>query len=275
MRNAEEQHDSARPAVERDSLSRELPSISQGCSEWTALVPEREWSLYQEALDAIERAGVRSMLGGAFGLAGYTGRWRNTKDIDFFVLPEDREKSIQALTNIGFSDYYDTLAYDRGWIYRATRDELIVDVIWATPNRRTVVDEAWLENAPRLQLSNRTIGIVPAEELLWIKLYVVQRDRCDWPDVINLLYATAPRLNWDRLIARLADDLPLLDGVLCLFAWLCPDRVKDIPAPLRKRLSIRRPSRAAAAAPDQARITRLDSRPWFAALQPLDQPMKL
>ena len=124
-------------------------------------------------------------------------------------------------------------------------------------------------------MRKHSMRIVPAEELLWIKLYVVQRDRCDWPDVINLLYATAPCLNWDRLVERLEDDLPLLDGVLCLFAWLCPDKVQDLPATLRKRAGIRLPKGTRPQAPDRVRIDRIDSRPWFPALQPSDQPMRV
>ena len=84
------------------AASVESPANAPACADWADLIPEREWDLYEEAAEAIKAAGGRFMLGGAFGLAGYTGRWRNTKDIDFFLLPEDREKAIHALTGIGF-----------------------------------------------------------------------------------------------------------------------------------------------------------------------------
>jgi hypothetical protein len=46
------------------------------------------------------------MLGGAFAMAAYTGRWRNTKDMDLFVLPSQRDAMVQLLTELGFQDYY-------------------------------------------------------------------------------------------------------------------------------------------------------------------------
>jgi hypothetical protein len=206
-------------------------------------------------------------------LAAYTGRWRNTKDLDLYILPEDRDKAVALLSEAGFTDYYQTRAYDRGWIYRATRAGVIVDLIWGTPNRRTLVDVQWLTHASRLLLRTEEIGVVPAEELLWIKLYVLQRDRCDWPDLVNLLYARSAVLDWERLTVRLADDLPLLIGFLVVFAWLCPDRVPDIPAQLRKQAGLT--CQTAAHAPETERINLLDSRPWFAAHQPSDRPMQL
>ena len=244
------------------------------CPVWTKLMSADEWDVYRSAIQAVRTAGVRFMIGGAFGLAAYTGRWRNTKDLDLFVLPRDRDRTVQTLTELGFDDYYESLAYDRGWIYRAIQSDVLVDVIWGTPNRRTEVDELWHRNASRMLLRSELVDVIPAEELLWIKLYVLQRDRCDWTDLINLLYATAGVLDWDRVRERLAGDLPLLTGLLSVFAWVCPDRIAAIPADLRKRAGIRKPRREALG-PDLQRIGLLDSRPWFAAHQPCDQPMRL
>src|SRR5215210_1712277 len=112
---------------------------------WASIVPDDQWNTYLDAIRVTRKTGAPFLLGGAFGLAAYTGRWRNTKDLDFFVLPSDKDKVVDALTKIGFEDYHSTLAYDRGWIYRAVRNDAIVDVIWQTPNRRTVVDEEWFQ----------------------------------------------------------------------------------------------------------------------------------
>jgi hypothetical protein len=252
----------------------ETPAIGDECPVWTTLMTAEEWDVYQAAIQAVRSAGVRFLIGGAFGLAAYTGRWRNTKDIDLFVLPQDRERAVETLLGLGFKDYYETLAYDRGWIYRATRSDVIVDVIWGTPNRRTEVDEQWHQSARRVLLRSELVEVIPAEELLWIKLYVLQRDRCDWPDLINLLYATAASLDWDRVVERLAGDLPLLTGLLSVFAWVCPDQIGNIPAALRKRAGIQKPRRLATG-PNLRHIELLDSRKWFAADQPCDQPIRL
>jgi hypothetical protein len=90
-------------------------------------------------------------------------------------------------------------------------------------------------------------------------LYVLQRDRSDWPDILNILYATGPSLDWDRLIRRVGSDAPLLEAILTILVWLCPARAVRIPAAVRRRL------REAARAPRVGipHDDLLDTRPWF------------
>ncbi|HMC27839.1 MAG TPA: nucleotidyltransferase family protein, partial [Verrucomicrobiae bacterium] len=126
---------------------------------WIDVIPSDQWPLYKQAIQAVRRAGVRFLVGGGFGLAAYTGRWRNTKDMDLYVLPSDRERTIQALTDAGFGDYYDTLPYDRGWIYRSTRDGIIIDIIWSMANRRAEVDAVWFQNARSLLVRDEMIEL--------------------------------------------------------------------------------------------------------------------
>ena len=46
-------------------------------------------------------------LGGAFATASYTGLWRNTKDMDLYILPRDREAMIAVVGDLGLRDYFD------------------------------------------------------------------------------------------------------------------------------------------------------------------------
>jgi hypothetical protein len=243
--------------------------------EWANLIPPEQWAIYCSAIEAIRLTGCGFLLGGAFGLAVYTGRLRNTKDLDLFVLPNERHAVIEALTKHGFEDFYERLPYDRGWIYRSMRDDTIVDVIWGMPNRRAEVDDLWFKYAKPIQIFEQSLYAISAEELLWIKLYVLQRDRCDWPDLINLLNATGPGLKWNRVLDRLADDAPLLRGLLSIFAWLCPARARELAPEVFRWLELPPPNAGNTPVCDEWRIRLLDTRPWFAALQPSDAPMKL
>ena len=242
---------------------------------WASAIPDQQWAVYLDAIRATRKTGTRFLLGGAFGLARYTGRWRNTKDLDFFVLKTEKYKVIDALTKIVFEDYFPKLEYDRGWIYRAARDEVIVDTIWQTPNRRSEVDEQWFPRSRKIILKGEELEVIPAEELLAIKLYVLQRDRCDWPDLINLLYTTADSVDWDHVIGRMNNDLQLLVGLLHVFNWVAPSKAAGIPARIRERFSLEPITSAALAAPEQERVRLVDSRSWFAAYQPEDQAMEL
>lgn len=234
--------------------------------EWTKQIPDDEWAVYERAISAIRKTGRPFMLAGAFSLATYTGRWRNTKDIDFYVLPDDREPLIQALSAADFTDYYDKLPYVRHWIYRAHRGDCIVDLIWAMANQRSQVDEQWFERATHVSVRGEQLLVVPAEELLWCKLYVLQKDRCDWPDIFNLIHAISGHMDWDHLTDRLGDDLPLLIGLLNVYCWLCPG--SDLSLPQQLRAILPACAQANGTVEDQCHIDWLDTRPWFQRRKP-------
>lgn len=229
--------------------------------EWTHQIPDGEWAIYERAIGALRKTRRPFLLAGAFSLAAYTGRWRNTKDIDFYVLPEDRQAHIEALTRAGFDDYYEKLPYVRHWIYRSAREDCIVDIIWAMANQRAQVDEQWFERATEVTMHGETLLVVPAEELLWCKLYVLQKDRCDWPDVFNLVHAMQGELDWDHLVKRLEEDLPLLLGMLNVQCWLCPGT--DLRLPQTLRAALPHCAQLRGSAEDKCRIDWLDTRPWF------------
>jgi hypothetical protein len=196
--------------------------------------------------------------------------------LDFYIRVRDREQAIVTLAGAGFADYHAELPYDRRWIYRSTRDGVIVDLIWSMANRRAEVDDSWFVHAPETWLRGQRVHVLPAEELLWCKLYVLQRDRCDWPDLINLLYATGTHLDWERLLARTEDDEALVHALLHVYSWVCPHYIKKLPNALVEQFNLRIPAAASdTAALERRRIELLDSRPWFAALQPEDKPLKL
>jgi len=241
---------------------------------WSKALSEDQWTIYSKAIDAVRSRGVPFMLGGGFALASFTGRWRDTKDIDFYIHPQDRDKVVEALARAGFKDYFPQLPYDRKWIYRSIQSEVIVDIIWSMANQRAQVDELWFQRAGTLNLRGQHLLLIPPEELLWCKLYILQRDHCDWGDVFNLIYAVGSKLDWSHLIWRLEDDLPLLRAVLQVYGWLCPTHVLELPGELWSTLDMPAPQPLArSSARDKIRL--LDSRGWFAALQPSSRKLEV
>jgi hypothetical protein len=240
---------------------------------WTHAVSDEQWAIYAKAIQAVRSAGVPFLLGGGFALASFTGRWRDTKDIDFYIKPGHRELVVAALSKAGFKDYFNQRPNDRRWIYRSIRSGVIVDIIWAMANQRAQVDNVWFERAGQLELRGERLAIIPPEEMMWCKLYIMQRDHCDWTDVFNLLYSAGPRLDWAHLIERLEEDTPLLKAVLQVYAWLCPKYVLKLPKSLFKSLNLPPPKKAPKPKRDHIRL--LDSRGWFAALQSPEQTLEV
>jgi hypothetical protein len=240
-------------------------SAVPGPMAWLAEIPDDEWKIYGRVLAGAREAGLRFAAGGAFAAAAHTGHWRNTKDLDLYLLPGDRERMIAVVNAAGLVDLYDQEAYDRRWIYRATAEGVIVDVIWAMANQRAEVDQAWLARGPEVTLRGERLRVIPAEEIIWAKLYVFQRERNDWTDVLNILYYRAEGLDWVHLLRRLENDARLLAGVLSVFAWLTPARAQLVPGWVWEKLRLPPPAPEEMTGDEAERAALFDSRPWFHA----------
>lgn len=224
----------------------------------------KQGEIYRRVISKANDRGLRFAIGGGLAVNAYTGLQRNTKDLDIYVTPAGCKAMVEILSLAGLSDYYERSPYDRKWIYRGYADGVIVDVIWAMANQAAEVDEAWLSRGPDVEIAEQRLRLLPPEELLWTKLYVVQRDRCDWPDVLNLIYSKGGVMDWRHLLKRLGDDAALLAGVLSLFAWLCPGRVRTVPGWLWEQLNLIEPPPSATSREcDRHHVGLIDSRPWF------------
>ncbi len=231
------------------------------CASWAERFPPEQWALYQRVIAAADDHKLRFAVGGGLAAATYCGQWRDTKDLDLYTFERERKQLIQLLTSLGFVDYFDQKAYDRKWIYRSWKDGTIIDVIWAMANRRATVDDRWLRG-PEVEVDGRLFSLLAPEEMIWNKLYVLQHDRCDWPDVFTVLHSIGSDLDWRHLVNRVGEDISLLAGLLSTFAWLCPGRACSFPSWLWDDVGVRPP------APDSSRSSGeradlLDSRAWF------------
>lgn len=242
-----------------------LPTIQQQvarCAAWPERFPQQQWSIYKNVIAEASQRGLHFAVGGGLAAMAYAGQWRNTKDIDLYTLPADRLEMIHVVETVGLQDYFEREPYDRNWIYRSYQDDTIVDIIWSMANQRAVVDQTWLDG-PRVEVDGECFALLAPEASLWAKLYVAQRDRCDWPDALNLIYGAGPELNWTYLLQRLADDAPLLSSLLSIFRWLCPDRARDLPSSLWDKLHLPAPDQHSDMELTNQRARLLDSRPWF------------
>lgn len=232
------------------------------CASWAEHFDPSQWALYKAVIQEAQRRGAPFAVGGGLAAMTYAGQWRDTKDLDLYILRRDRDELIGATKDLGLHDYYEKQPYDREWIYRSYNGDCIIDLMWAMANQRAQVDESWFQGA-QVETDGVRFRLLAPEEALWSKLYVLQRDRSDWPDILNLLYGVGPEINYRRVLCNLGSDAPLLAGVLVLFAWLCPARALQFPDWLWKELDLERPARAEDDQLTRDRARLLDTRPWF------------
>src|SRR5690606_26280526 len=102
-------------------------------------IPEAARAKYKRALGALNRAGIPYVVTGAYAIYEYTGIYRETKDLDVFVVPERVVESARVLREEGFR----TRLSQAHWLAKAELDGHVVDIIFGMGNGLAFVDEDW------------------------------------------------------------------------------------------------------------------------------------
>lgn len=184
----------------------------------------RRHAFYRHVLTALLDAEVPFLLGGAYALQHYTGTVRDTKDIDTLVRPRDRERAFAALRAAGYQ-----IEGVFHWVGKAYCGDDCIDVIWNATNGLTPIDDGWFAHAQAAEVLGLPLKICPAEELLWTKTFVMERERFDGADVAHLLRACGPDLDWPRVLRRFGDHWRMLLAHLVLFGFIYPGERSRVP----------------------------------------------
>lgn len=236
-----------------------LPINPEPIADLSDLIYPHEWSVYRDVIEAAAWQNLRFCLGGGLAFSAYCERRRGMKDIDLFILREEKEAFIELLCGAGYEDYYDREPYDRTWIYRGYLDKVVLDLIWSLPNHRIDVTSDWFERGLTASVHGQQVHLIPVEEVIRSKIYVLQHDRCDWPDLLNILDHQAENFNWHVLLQGLGEDARLFGALLCTYGWLNPAGARRIPPFVWQACG--------AMVPDEVetehRAHLLDTRDWF------------
>jgi hypothetical protein len=159
-------------------------------------------------------------------MAHYTGIARNTKDLDLFICPHDRDRALRILADAG----YKTEFFYPFWISKALEGDAFIDILYNSGNGLCVVDEDWFAHCVPGNVHGYPIRFVPAEEQLWSKGFVMDRDRFDGADVNHLILAQGRKMDWRRLLGRFAGHERVLLAHVLLFGYAYPTERDAVPA---------------------------------------------
>jgi len=183
-------------------------------------------AFYRRAMAALEQAGVPFLVGGAYAFAHYTGIVRDTKDFDLFILPADLDAALATLGDAG----YPVERKFPHWLGKAHGDDgSFVDLIFGSGNGLTPVDGEWFHHAVHAEVIGVPVRLCPAEEMLWSKSFIMERERFDGADVAHLLHSRAEVLDWRRLLQRFGEHWRVLLSHLALFGYIYPADAGRIP----------------------------------------------
>lgn len=220
---------------------REAKGPEKAAQILTDLIPPEQWTVYADFIKAASERGVPFVVGGGLAVSALAAYVRNTKDMDLFVLEKDSRELIEISKELGFEEYTE-VTYDPTWSYRCSRDGYIIDFLWRMLNGKASVNETWVTKGWDLTVRGVPFKLIPVEELVLAKLYILRRDRSDWPDILSLLYAHGAGLDWERLFTALGEDRQVLGSVVSLLSWLCPGRSSRFPESIWAPLGLLAPT---------------------------------
>ncbi len=180
---------------------------------------------YADVLSVLDRASVPFLVGGAYALQRYTGISRFTKDFDIFALPSDRDRIIELL---GARGYHSEIPFPH-WLAKIHDGDVFVDIIYGSGNGVARVDEGWFDHSVADVVLGVAVKLIPPEEMIWSKAFIMERERYDGADVAHLIRALGEKLDWHRLVDRFAQNWRVLLAHLVLFGFIYPGERTRIP----------------------------------------------
>jgi hypothetical protein len=182
------------------------------------LDPETAFAAFADSMRALQAARISFAVGGAFAFHYYTAFPATTKDLDLFLSERDVVAAVGELRRSGF----EADVKQEHWLAKATRDGATIDLIYGSSNFWATVDERWVTRARPVTALGVSTCVIPLEELIWSKSYVMARERFDGADVSHLLLLQGRQIDWRRLVRLFDVHSELLLAHLVLFRFLYP-----------------------------------------------------
>jgi hypothetical protein len=196
------------------------------------LQDQRALDFYRDALQSLAGHDVPFLVGGAYALDRYAQIAKYTKDFDIFLMGRDVDRALAVLATRG---YESKLLYPH-WLGKVRSGDAVMDVIFNSGNGVVPVDDEWFEHAQQAEVLGLTMLLCPAEEMIWSKSFVLERERTDAADVAHLIRHCAGWLNWPRLVRRYGAHWRVLLAHLVLFGYIYPEERARVPESIMRDL---------------------------------------
>jgi hypothetical protein len=151
----------------------------------------------KRAAAALRDAGVPYMLGG--GLAAWARGGPPTEhDVDFFVLPEDAERALEALVAAGMKPERPP----EGWLLKAWDGETLIDLIHSPMGGD--VDGGYFDRAEEMEVAAQRLPVASLGDVLATKLLALNEQEPDLASVLEIARSLREQIDWDFVRERTA-----------------------------------------------------------------------
>jgi predicted nucleotidyltransferase len=146
----------------------------------------------------VERLGVPyGFIGGIASAVEGRPRWTiRGEDIDLFVRHRDADRVLVALEEAGFA----TERTNEHWIYKATKDHVVVDVIFRSTGD-IYLDDDMASRVQEGEYRGRSVKVIPPEDVLVMKAVAHGEETPQyWHDALSIV--ARADLDWDYVLIR-------------------------------------------------------------------------
>ena len=125
------------------------------------------------------------------------------------------------------------------WLAKIYSEESFIDLIYNSGNGLCAVDDEWFSRSMASMILDMPVKIIPLEELIWQKAYIMERERFDGADIAHLLLKCGERIDWEHILRRFGPDWRVLINHLVLFGYIYPSRRNLVPWNVMEKLLCR------------------------------------
>src|SRR5919197_3115171 len=151
----------------------------------------------KRAAAALREADVPFLLGGS--LASWARGGPETRhDLDLMVKPEDAERALEVLTDIGMRPERPP----EEWLFKAWDGDVQVDLIFA-PKGLEMTDEV-IERGEDLEVLAISTRVMSLEDMLATKLLALNEHSLDYSPLLQIVRALREQIDWEAVRGRTA-----------------------------------------------------------------------
>jgi hypothetical protein len=152
----------------------------------------------KKSVAAFREAHVPALLGGSLAIWARGGP-ETKHDLDFMVKPQDADRALQALVDVGMEPEKPP----EGWLYKAWDGHVLVDVIFQ-PRGLEMTDEVFARGDTREVLAI-SVNLMALEDVFATKLMSLDEHNADYSSVLLMARSLREQIDWDHLRERTGD----------------------------------------------------------------------
>jgi len=177
------------------------------------------FDFYKDILRLLIDGNMPFLLGGTQAYERYTGVRRDTKDLDIFARREDLDLITHFLEKKG----YKTEMTFPHWLAKVYQGDNFIDIIFSSANGTCPVTSGWFQHAHPSTVYGLPVKLIPVEEMIFSKAYIMEKERYDGGDVNHLIRCHGPHMDWKRVIKHFDNHWRVLFSHVVMFGFVYPD----------------------------------------------------